>query len=186
MFFALEGLDGVGKSSVADRLVRNLNVSLYSPSIEKIGGISLANNSKEVHFLYYLFANYLVGKKAAAQDKIAIADSHVLRTLSAHEAMGINPFMFSILAPIIKQILKPDLTFLLICPHSERIRRLCTRTRDIDEFDITEETKGKMIMGNYHKWSKILAYDLITIDTTNGNIDGIAESITAAILANRE
>lgn len=167
-FFAIEGLDGVGKSTLVDRLRgKDFTVLSTPPDLFKKIRAVFEHTDVNLRFLYYLFGVMYVGKQArqAPTDHWVVSDRYLLTTLSAHEAMGMSQKWLSLLEPFIKTIEKPRITFLVTCNEDERIRRLLARgMNDLDE----KNTKiSNQIMSGYFKWSDTLGYQLIVVDTTN-------------------
>lgn len=177
MFIAIEGLDGVGKSTVAKGIARVLDISLLL--ISPPGKImrELTDRSLEVHFLFYLFSIYQLGKRIVDSGYSAVSDCYLLRAISAHEAMDVNRTVIAAMMPLIRRVYKPDVNFLLICEHNKRIERLETRNKSIDQFDITALNVEQKVLDSYKEWSRLLHWDLFPVDTNFREPDDVVETI---------
>lgn len=166
MFISIEGLDGVGKSTIAKGLSVALNLP-FTSNRPPIGVLKeLTDRSLEAHFLYYLMSIYRLGENIKLDGHQAVFDSYLLRPISAHEAMGVNPAVIVASLPLIKRVHKPDKNFLLTCQHDERIRRLTIRNKNFDPFDIVDSAAEKKALDSYKKWGRLLQWSISYIDTT--------------------
>lgn len=180
MFVAVEGLDGVGKSTVARGIAVALGADVYAvePSIRVRACMS---KPIELHYLLYLWTTYQVGREIGRVGRPAIADSYALRTVTAHEAMGVNRALLALSVPLLKCIQNPELTFLLTCKHNERVARLEGRGKGIDEFDILDIPTEQAILDNYEKWGRVLGYEVAQMDTSFKDVESVVGLIIQSI-----
>lgn len=126
-FIVLEGLGGVGKTTVGKILA------------EKIGGVYIKTPTapflsarKEIdacadpmaRFFFYLSTVIQVSAEIShiIETTPVVCDKYILATVCWHRAMGIDVHM-----PEFVKIRVPDFTFLLTCSEFKRIKRLDQR-----------------------------------------------------------
>jgi len=166
-FYALEGLDGVGKSTVRDLLNQRGYVILKTPPSSFPIERSVYDNFEVMpRFLFFLMGVMQAGNEAEkiSTDRAVICDRYLLTTVAAHEAMGLSYSFLSSILPLLKETPVPKNTFLLIASEEERIRRLTLR--GANEIDIANLKINSQIFQGYKKWSLILGHKLSEVDTT--------------------
>lgn len=161
MLLAIEGYDGVGKTTIAKRVAAERDLELHLVSGR--GTPEWAKQWLGTHFMYFLWLNYLNGKDGG------IVDSHVLRTVTSHLALGMNILYARLAVPLMVKIERPDINFLLECDESERLRRLSEKQADAYDLHL-----GCNYL--YLKWAKILNYSLVVIDA-NPDVDTVVASV---------
>jgi thymidylate kinase len=114
-FLALEGLDGVGKSTTIQGLREKGYTVLKTPPSE-IASIRTIFDSQQlrVRFMYYLTGVMMAGDQAvvlSAHEKV-FCDRYLLTTVAAHNAMGLEESFLSSLTPIFDGIPAPEATIL--------------------------------------------------------------------------
>ncbi|OGE31583.1 hypothetical protein A2631_00410 [Candidatus Daviesbacteria bacterium RIFCSPHIGHO2_01_FULL_44_29] len=166
--FAIEGLDGVGKSTIVAGLAeRHFTVLATPPTSFKKFRPFFEHTDLRLRFLYYLLGVYSAGKQARrvpSWEKV-ISDRYLLTTLSAHEAMGLPVHWIDLCKPIIHNIAVPTNTFLVTCDETERMRRM-TR-RGANSIDLSNLRINNKIHKGYIKWAERLNHRLTLVDTTN-------------------
>lgn len=177
-FFAIEGLDGVGKSTVANTLGERGYKVLTTPTdlFKKIRPI-FENTDTRIRFYYYLFGVIHAGIQAHGLqgDMDVVSDRYLLTTLAAHEAMGLSNAWIRMSRPLLKVIEKPKDTFLITCDEEERMRRLLDR--GANAVDIKNLGINGVIMEGYFKWADNLGHRLTLIDSTHLTPEEVASEI---------
>ncbi|KKP81204.1 MAG: hypothetical protein UR81_C0004G0006 [Candidatus Levybacteria bacterium GW2011_GWB1_35_5] len=177
-FFAVEGLDGVGKSTTVGALGERGYTVLTTPTelFKKIRPM-FENRDVRVRFFYYLFGVMHAGHQAHGLQRHTdvISDRYLLTTLAAHEAMGLPSKWIAMCKPLLKTIEKPRDTFLITCDEEERMRRLLAR--GANPIDIKNLEINGAIMEGYFKWADNLGHRLTLIDSTNLSPHDVADVI---------
>lgn len=160
----IEGVDGVGKTTLAEKFEKELGYRYLYPvptpfksirkRIEKLGDI-------EVRFWYYLASNVTlqqVLRRMIASGKRVVLDRYVYSTMASHQAMGatVECVELSKVPHII-----PDYAVLLTCSPQVRNARILSRGLEKEEYlqhesPILDETERLL-----------REYPLHVIDTTN-------------------
>jgi len=169
-FFALEGLDGVGKSTVIKELQMGGIVVFKTPP-EEIASVRKVfdTQSTRVRFLYYLLGVVVVGDKAqgvAAHEKV-FCDRYLLTTVAAHEAMGLDKPFLALMTPVIFKIPRPEQTILLTATEETRMERLLSRPGKANETDIANLRINSQLLVGYETWARRLGHSLVEVDTTH-------------------
>lgn len=183
-FFAIEGLDGVGKSTIIQGLRdKQFKVLRTPPDILSKFRPIFDSQNLEIRFMYYLTGVFYAGYQARTtrRDEVVFSDRYLLTTVAAHEAMGLDKSFLSYFIPIIKSIPKPECTFILTCEENERLRRM--NKRGVNEVDLKNMAINNLISDGYNRWASKLGYELREIDTTNISpvqiVDNIVKNINA-------
>jgi dTMP kinase len=162
----VEGLDGVGKSTVTRVLVELTGgVDVTKTIIESMGVSNrtiMNSSSVDARFHYWLAVNYLAGEYAnecVMANRTAVIDSYFFRTIASHRALGVRIDCF----PLLSQAVRPDRAVLLTVPEEVRAARL--RARDGD-------TLGPVWHADLaNKWHQVLDiyrdFGLTEIDTSS-------------------
>ncbi len=190
MNIAIEGMDGVGKSSVAELLAKSLGYEHFEQKIiDKLG------MDKE---FYKEFVNYVRNsnnKKMSALfftlrcmiDNSDSFDSIVERSITSlayYEKDNIDKKM---LETILSLGVIPDLTFLLYAPPEERIKRIRKRNPYDEDLDNPEA-----LVDGYDTMLEFLhSYNIpyVGIDTTELSLEDVVKTchvITCAYLKTKE
>jgi thymidylate kinase len=163
---AVEGLDGTGKSTVADAIVALTDgVNITKVAAEQMGSSSrdtvCMSDSAEARFHYWSCMNYLVGdlaKDTVASGRVAVIDSYFFRTIVTHYVLGVRTRM----GPFFEKAVRPDRAVLLTVPEPIRASRLRAR-------------KVTGILPEWHRriddrWRQVLAlyriFRLMEVDST--------------------
>jgi thymidylate kinase len=180
-FYAIEGLDGVGKSTVADLLCQGgyLVFKTPTPELESLRKIFDKRDIK-IRFAFYLLsvihADHKIKKANIEVEKVC--DRYLLSTIAAHEAMGLSTNFLLNLRPFFEKISSPSATFLLTADEEVRKDRLFNR--GANETDMSNFEINKELLEGYRKWSDFLEHNLVEIDTSNldpGNVVNLLETI---------
>jgi thymidylate kinase len=180
-FIVLEGLDGAGKSTVADAIVAltgGINVtklaadSMGGPSRETI----FHSESPEARYHYWACVNYLVGdlaREVIARGRVAVADSYFFRTIVTHQVFDVKMDMEALLT----KATRPDRAVLLTVPDSMRMARLHERK--------TLCPPRRWHRQLHDRWRQVLAlyraFNLAELDSSES-----PESVALGVFRNRD
>jgi thymidylate kinase len=131
----VEGLDGVGKSSVADELVLatgGVNVTRLAARTAAAARPELKPGRYSAHtrYYYWLWVNAMTGelaREAISRGQVAVIDSYVFRTIATHLILGISGDE----ALALMSVAPPDRVALLTLDEDLRLARV--RSRDNDQ-----------------------------------------------------
>lgn len=160
-FIALEGLSGVGKSSVAMALAAQLNGQVYKTPCEtlcSIRDIVDRQYSLNARFLFYLAGVY------QASDEIRqilprhpiICDRYILTTVCYHRSLGVK-----LANRIYDDLAQPNLTVLLTCSDEERLLRINRRGWSYNDIQERISRVEQALLAEY------LSHGVLTLDTTS-------------------
>lgn len=158
-FIVLEGLGGVGKTTIGKLLAEKLDGVYIKTPTESFSLMRSEIDSHAAPMARFLF--YLASIAQASQEISEIVahypvvcDKYLLATICWHRAMGID-----VQLPEFAHIRIPDYTFLLTCIEAQRIERL--RQRDGSP-PFSRDTEQKFLQ-------ECLQYHPIAID--NSSVD---------------
>lgn len=183
MFLAIEGLDGAGKTTVSRLLAERNCGSYFRSTPQELPGYSLAETFFEAHFLYYLVGNYITGKQIQKINGLSVTDGYALRTVTSHEALGLNPALAVLASPLMKKMHKPDLSIFLSCKREERIKRLQSREKINDQFEIVSPAIEARAMASYARWSQTLGHKLSFLNTVGLEVPAVIGAVENEIRA---
>lgn len=136
----IEGIDGVGKTSIAKELQQHLIMSgihavLYEELEKKNEGFNkikpyIKKNAPLMSSLFFYLASAIKKSEVIREllnSSWVICDRYVYSTIANHRAKGltqetINKFNISELP-----IIKPDYLFLIVCNERQRLTRIARR-----------------------------------------------------------
>lgn len=178
---AIEGLDGVGKTTVTRALTELTDGVDITDVIMASMGTSrqtiVDSDSVDARFHYWLAVDYLAGEYAReciTSKRMAIIDSYFFRTIAGHMTfeVAINSL------PLLSKAVRPDRAVLLTVPEQVRVARL--RERDMGK----QETAWHTELAS--KWREVLStyrtFGLTEIDSSDSPrrvAEQILESKTA-------
>jgi thymidylate kinase len=169
-FFALEGLDGVGKTTTIEGLRDKDFVVLKTPGkLLSVLRPIFEEQDTRARFMFYLTSVLQAGyqaKKYTAHEKV-ICDRYLLTTVAAHEAMGMSVEFMAACMPIVRQAPVPEMTFILTATEEARLNRLMGRPKKASPLDIANLKINNQILNGYRTWSETLGYPILEIDTTS-------------------
>lgn len=130
-FVVVEGLAGVGKSTVAPLLAAALGADLVDtqlPELAQARRYTDASRSVHARLHFWMMANYVVSdvvRRRLRAGRSVVIESYFYRTLATHGAMGALPL------PAVNwdQVMVPDLAIELTLHEPLRQRRLAGRER---------------------------------------------------------
>lgn len=181
-FYALEGLDGVGKSTIVNGLKeKGLTILRTPPDAMKWLRPLFEHADLRFRFLYYLSGVFYAGMQARNSDpkQRVVSDRFLLTTIAAHEAMGLNPNVINLFMPLIKLTPIPKSTFLLVCEENERLRRMYQRGANV--VDLKNIEIDQKLLGGYLKWSESLGHKMVKVDTTNITPNQVIQEIMGRV-----
>lgn len=127
---AIEGLDGVGKTTITAALVEltgGVDVTEeIARSMRQSRRIIMASDSVYARLHYWLAVNYLAGEYAymsVRAKRTAIIDSYFFRTIVSHKILGATLDWDTVLTTAVR----PDRAVLLTVPENVRRKRLVAR-----------------------------------------------------------
>jgi dTMP kinase len=181
MFAALEGLQGVGKSTIYRLLQQQLGspwttVPSISKEINDARKVVDSTGNVDARYLFYLSQVILSGKTVDGlikNGKNVLVESYIFRTITYHEGVG-SKLNFNVEQ---FDILMPDKIFYLKCGDTERIHRINSRNKRIGYWNELAETYKSQIEFNYSK----LMDQMIVIDTTNIDPETTVQKIISLI-----
>ena len=178
--YAVEALDGVGKTTVVDALQeKGFKILRTPPDSMRSYREVFEHEDLRIRFLYYLTGVIYAGLEAKDIEvgQQVITDRYLLTTVSAHQAMGLDETYITSFMPLINSIPIPEKTFILTCDEDERMRRMVMRPGGANKVDLANLVINDQIMNGYYKWSKRLGHKLVQIDTTQITPDLVVEEI---------
>jgi thymidylate kinase len=182
-FFALEGLDGVGKSTVIRGLeARGIKtVKTPTPELTPLRPY-FDKQDTPIRFAYFLLGVLHAGHKAQTNPgETVVCDRYLLTTVSAHEAMGLSSKVFDAWMPVIKSIPVPVVTFVLTATEDTRLARLYNRPEGANENDLANFKYNGKILDGYLKWGRRLGHPVLQVDTTRMNEEEVVSYVANII-----
>lgn len=149
-FIVLEGLDGVGKTTVARALTEDPYYTYLSTPGTELQPLRSAiteglGESQTARALFYAATVQAEGERAAIllqQGKSVVMDRYSASTIAYAKARGVEIDLDATLSKVIK----PDLTILLTLDEQERQRRLAQRgTTAEDQETLQPEFRQKVL-----------------------------------------
>jgi thymidylate kinase len=175
-FVVLEGLSGVGKSTVASLLADELGANLMETLLPPFDDARVQVDRSRLlmpRLHFWMMCNYAVSdvvREHLAQGRDVVVESYFHRTLATHAAMGATQL------PVVDwdRAVRPDLTVLLTIDESERQVRLAERDRDgaLSYWSRLEESNVEVTRRTY------ASFGLTALDTTGLDVAEVARRLT--------
>lgn len=190
-YIVLEGPDGVGKSSVAQKLHENLTnmgvncVKVQEPSTGETGmriRQALKEKSMSEEELYILFLEDRKEQEGYIKEQLCagmtvISDRSFLSTLAYQTCHTVHHMLRCFIShPEYRVSAVPDLAFILHCDHKELKKRLKGRGKAKDKYEKSKKLRAvaenyRMICGLYLPW-------VISVDTTGSSVETVLAAVT--------
>ena len=191
-YIVLEGPDGVGKSSVAQKLHEELTnmgincVKVQEPSAGETGmriRQALKEKSMSEEELYILFLEDRKEQEGYIKEQLCagmtvISDRSFLSTLAYQTYKSTLGTITDFLShPEYHVSVIPDLAFVLHCDHKELKKRLRGRGKAKDKYE--KSKKLKAVAENYQMICNLYLPWVISWDTTGSSIETVLAAVTA-------
>lgn len=177
-FISLEGLSGVGKSTVSKLLANKIGAEIVGTIPEIFDGLRKTIDASETtsinaRFLFYLSA-VLEGEKQVRKllnaGETVVVESYLYRTIAFHRGMGSE---FGVSIP--NDVLMPGTIFHLTCDQSERKARREKRKKKETHWDFLAEKNAKAILREYSE------FPMEVVDTTYLTPEDVVEELVLHI-----
>lgn len=182
LFITIEGVDGVGKSTITKMLAKYMDATaIQTPSeifFQKRRLVEKSDNRKD-KFDFYI--NAIIDQQEEIEQLLStssvICDRYTHSTfayqwpLDKEMPISINAYF--------ENIRKPDYSFLLILNKEERNQRIRVREK---ETGIINEADHRLDIIDTAEKRYLNMFDLTQIDTTNKNADEVCELILKRIM----
>ena len=173
VFVSLEGLSGVGKTTVAEHLALLLGGEFVPLTADFDGAKKIMTKPEDVNARLLLFASAMLWSSVRIQDRLrrgisVVVDGYVDRTIAYHRGMGATVSIDFGLA-----LRMPDCAVMLVCDESVRRRRLNQRDRPRTLWDDIELANIDRIKEGYE------SSDFGRVDTTDRLANEVAEHVLA-------
>ncbi|WP_223430503.1 dTMP kinase [Pseudomonas sp. GL-B-26] len=178
-FVAIEGLDGVGKSTVLNRLAELLSghaMSTPGPALRSSRQTILKAFAHDelAKALFYTASVSSEGRQArrlADRGEWVFMDRYWASTLAYAKARGVS----ADLEALGKSLIQPDITILLLLDEQERQKRLHARGATAEDLETLDPNFRQCVL------SELNARADIVIDITDLDVTGVSKKLTQAI-----
>ena len=173
LFESLEGLRGVGKSTIAPLLAEARGSILVPTSpapyqqLRRLVDQQDCPDTRVCLYLSALFASTRQIMRHLAEGTPVVVESYFARCLATHRAMGAS------LGITLPGGLPAPVTYRLTCAEPERQRRLVRRRKPPTRWDLLAETATGEIERGYRD------FPMVDIDTTGRSPDEVVDAIIA-------
>lgn len=175
MFVSIEGINGVGKTAIVQRICQLTNFEQYDTPDWLHSASVRMDSTFDLDARYLLFMSAMSYNSNRIRPIVAsggnvIVSGFYKRTIAYHRGMG-STVEFSRLP----ELIEPNLSILLTCNEEKRLRRLSARDRPTNVWDEFALKKLSSIIDLYN------SYNLPTIDTSDLSIDAVVARVLSII-----
>lgn len=193
MLITVDGADGVGKTTLAKRLAKELGFEYQSKPLNAILKIKSKNSIKykiawKVQGLIFntidsdkLTANFLCSTLLSYKKKFKNKNAVIDRGLLSSAVYNLNDKTVKTFDKYLKKGAALDLNILLTCSKQERIKRLQKR----NDSDKTDEKVLKLDSTLTENYAKSRNMNCIIIDTTNKNEEQVFQEALQKVKQNK-
>jgi dTMP kinase len=184
MFIVIEGLDGVGKSTIAKALAKEINAVMLATPGDQFNQIrsqldSIYHDNIQARQLFYMSSVVNISEQVRElinKGKNIIVDRYWLSTQVYHQWKSENHHFE--LTDVEKSVLVPDVTLYLQLPLAQRKKRLFSRTGNTAEDNLTiSETSDIELHNLYTQYiGKSITGHWVSVNT-DATVDQIIENI---------
>jgi dTMP kinase len=181
-FICVEGLDGVGKTTVARSVAERIGGLYYKtppPPYDSIRQTIDLYADVSTRFHFYLsavgFASQQIRRVLATRP--VVCDRYIYSTIAYHAAMDETLRSMA----DVDDYLRPDCAILLAADEYERIRRVSSRPRSAHDGDL--ETNSGFLLAVYREF---ITFHLEVVDTTGMAIDAVVREVLRRVPARFE
>jgi thymidylate kinase len=182
-FVCIEGPDGVGKTTIAHAVVRNVSGIYYKTPPRPYSDIRKTIDERAsalARFNFYLSSVQFASIEVETLLQVApvVCDRWIYSTLAYHAAMGFRPAMPRAL---IESVLAPDRTILLLANEDERLRRLQSRpdtTTPVDDLEESRHFIARVVQ-------EFLSFGLESLETSGLRAEQVVERVMETLSIRR-
>lgn len=173
-FFAFEGVDGTGKTSLAQHLAHQTNGKYYYSPPESIRWEReyIDNGNVEERLEYYLRGNMITSEEIAAllRESHVFCDRYVASTIINHSELLERDIPFP-------DLLQPDVTVFLRCSKRKIAERLQQRKSK------TQYENVDFLMKVQERYARVFARkrNVVVVDTSEKSVEESADFLMDAL-----
>lgn len=193
MFIVFEGIDGVGKTSLAQKLSHQLNYKFIETPLSELMFNNPQIYAKVVDYIhsylpgflrawFYSFSNLYLSEKYCQEHSTNQRNLITNRYVVSNFAYNSDNYTGNFFANLFQFLAKPDLTIYLTADLETIKQRISNRNKDDKDLLQVEYNKNvrEPLMLNFLK-QNYNAKQVAIINTTNLNLDEVYKKITDRI-----
>ncbi|MBN1585529.1 AAA family ATPase [Candidatus Uhrbacteria bacterium] len=180
-FVAIEGVDGVGKTTIAQKMVENYGYVYRYTLPEPFGKIRKAVDDlghPDARFFYYLscvigFQRELLSLLVSGER--VVVDRYIYSTFVMHEAMGASVNCVDMAS---LPIVFPDKTILLSCSSEVRNSRILMRGKESQDYIQSKSNEFDRASRYFYEISNQMS----VVETTDMNSDEVYRAVSGILI----